>query len=212
MLEHLNPTPQKPSRVVVLGAYGFVGGTCARLLAARGVPVLPLDKDDIDLMASGAAEELKTRLAPDDAILVVSRSAFRLKGSLGPPQRADNLLARSAGMPKLHPVEGGLGQEGARSCTPDRLGYVLIPACDRLGEIPHTQKQISAAERMRRFSTSDFRCEHTPDTGIITTRSQRGCFPMRGVCGKQGRDHLWAQGPGIGQRCAGGFKSSRSVF
>jgi len=24
MLEHLNPTPQKPSRVVVLGAYGFV--------------------------------------------------------------------------------------------------------------------------------------------------------------------------------------------
>src|SRR5262245_11396568 len=45
MLEHLNPTPQKPNRVVVLGAYGFVGGTCARLLAARGVPVLPLDKD-----------------------------------------------------------------------------------------------------------------------------------------------------------------------
>ena len=55
MLEHLNPTLQKPSRVVVLGAYGFVGGTCARLLAARGIPVLPLDKDDIDLMASGAA-------------------------------------------------------------------------------------------------------------------------------------------------------------
>ena len=72
MLEHLNPTPQKPSRVVVLGAYGFVGGTCARRLAARGVPVLPLDKDDIDLMASGAAEQLQTRLAPDDAVLVVS--------------------------------------------------------------------------------------------------------------------------------------------
>ena len=75
MLEHLNPTPQKPSRVVVLGAYGFVGGTCARLLVARGVPVLPLDKDDIDLMASGAAEQLQTRLAPDDAILVVSARA-----------------------------------------------------------------------------------------------------------------------------------------
>src|SRR5205809_5679326 len=75
MLEHLNPTPQKPSRVVVLGAYGFVGGTCARRLAARGVPVLPLDKDDIDLTASGAAEQLQTRLAPDDAILVVSARA-----------------------------------------------------------------------------------------------------------------------------------------
>jgi len=75
MLEHLNPTPQKPSRVVVLGAYGFVGGTCARLLAARGVPVLPLDKDDIDLMASGAAEQLQMRLAPDDTILVISARA-----------------------------------------------------------------------------------------------------------------------------------------
>ena len=79
MLEHLNPTPQKPSRVVVLGAYGFVGGTCARLLSARGVPVLPLDKDDIDLMASGAAEQLQTRLAPDDAILVVSARARRAR-------------------------------------------------------------------------------------------------------------------------------------
>jgi glycine/D-amino acid oxidase-like deaminating enzyme len=77
MLEHLNPTPQKPSRVVVLGAYGFVGGTCARLLVARGVPVLPLDKDAIDLMASGAAEQLQTRLAPDDAILVVSARAVQ---------------------------------------------------------------------------------------------------------------------------------------
>ena len=75
MLEHLNRTLQKPSRVVVLGAYGFVGGTCARLLAARGIPVLPLDKDDIDLMAPGAAEQLQTRLAPDDTILVVSARA-----------------------------------------------------------------------------------------------------------------------------------------
>src|SRR5258708_9033783 len=77
MLEHLNPTPQKPSRVVVLGAYGFVGGTCARLLAARGVPVLPLDKDDIDLMAAGAAEELQTPLAPHDALPALSAPAPR---------------------------------------------------------------------------------------------------------------------------------------
>src|SRR5262249_11421095 len=75
MLEHLNPTLHRPSVVVVLAGYGFVGGTCTRLLAARGVPVIPLDKDDIDLMASGAAEQLQMRLAPDDTILVVSARA-----------------------------------------------------------------------------------------------------------------------------------------
>jgi nucleoside-diphosphate-sugar epimerase len=75
MLEHLNRTPQNPNRVVVLGAYGFVGGACARRLAARGVAVLPLDKDDIDLTAAGAAEQLQARLEPDDAVLVVSARA-----------------------------------------------------------------------------------------------------------------------------------------
>jgi UDP-glucose 4-epimerase len=75
MLEHLNPIPQMPSRVVVLGAYGFVGGTCARRLAARGMAVVPLDKDDIDLMAPGAADILAPRLKPDDTVLVVSARA-----------------------------------------------------------------------------------------------------------------------------------------
>src|SRR5262249_20323770 len=75
MLEHLNPTPQQPRRVVVLGAYGFVGGSCASQLAARGIPVLPLDKDDVDLTASGAAEQLQARLLPDDAVLVISARA-----------------------------------------------------------------------------------------------------------------------------------------
>src|SRR4029077_19424393 len=75
MLEHLNSTSQKPSRVVVLGAYGFVGGTCARRLAARGIAGLALGQGEIPLTASGAAEQLRTRLAPDDAILVVSARA-----------------------------------------------------------------------------------------------------------------------------------------
>jgi len=75
MLEHLNPDPRKPGRVVVLGAYGFVGGTCARALAARGIPMIPLDRDEIDLLAAGAAELLQARLTPGDSVLVVSARA-----------------------------------------------------------------------------------------------------------------------------------------
>jgi UDP-glucose 4-epimerase len=75
MLEHLHPAARRPSRVVVLGALGFVGGTCARRLAARNIPVLPLDKDDVDLIAADAGEELQRRLRPDDTVLVVSARA-----------------------------------------------------------------------------------------------------------------------------------------
>src|SRR5262249_38644566 len=42
-----------------------------------GLARASLDKDDIDLMASGAAEQLQMRLAPDDTILVVSAPAPR---------------------------------------------------------------------------------------------------------------------------------------
>jgi UDP-glucose 4-epimerase len=75
MLEHLNPVPRQPSRVVILGALGFVGGTCARRIAARGIATLALDKDDIDLLASDAAAALQARLRPDDTVLVVSARA-----------------------------------------------------------------------------------------------------------------------------------------
>jgi UDP-glucose 4-epimerase len=75
MLEHLSPGPRKPNRVVVLGAYGFVGGTCARRIAARGIPLLALDKDDIDLLGHEAADKLQTRLRSDDTVLVISALA-----------------------------------------------------------------------------------------------------------------------------------------
>ena len=80
--------------MVVLGAYGFVGGTCARLLAARGVPVLPLDKDDIDLMASGAAEQLQTWLAPDGAIKPAGKARGRndmVGATAGPDETGSRL-------------------------------------------------------------------------------------------------------------------------
>ena len=49
MLEHLNSSARMPRRVVILGAQGFVGQASARLLAAQGVPVLPLGRAEADL-------------------------------------------------------------------------------------------------------------------------------------------------------------------
>lgn len=75
MLEHLNATPQKPKRVVVLGARGFVGGNSARRMMAAGIDVLALDLPDMNLLEPGSAQKLKAQLRPDDSLLIVSARA-----------------------------------------------------------------------------------------------------------------------------------------
>lgn len=75
MIEHGGPGPQAPGRVVVLGAGGFVGGASARLIAARGMPVLALGRRALDLLAVDASARLAAVLDPADALLVVSAAA-----------------------------------------------------------------------------------------------------------------------------------------
>ena len=75
MLEHLNATPEKPSRVVVMGASVFVGGACVVRLAAEGVEVLGLTRRDVDLLAPDAAATLAAKLRPDDVLIAVSALA-----------------------------------------------------------------------------------------------------------------------------------------
>jgi len=75
MLEHLNSGVRTPRRVVILGAQGFVGRASARLLAAQGVPVLPLGHAEADLLAAGTANRLSQELRPDDAVVVISARA-----------------------------------------------------------------------------------------------------------------------------------------
>jgi len=75
MLEHLNASALKPTRVVILGAHGFVGGAAERLLRARGVPVLALGRAELNLLSSDAPAALARALRPDDSLLVISARA-----------------------------------------------------------------------------------------------------------------------------------------
>ena len=75
MLEHLNATPEHPKRVVILGAGGFVGGASAKRLAADGIPILALARNDLDLLQERAVDKLEALLLPDDALLVVAAKA-----------------------------------------------------------------------------------------------------------------------------------------
>jgi UDP-glucose 4-epimerase len=75
MLNHINPRPVKPNRVVVLGAGGFIAGAVARRLAADGIEVLALGRPGMDLLAQGAAEKLVACLRPDDTLFFASAKA-----------------------------------------------------------------------------------------------------------------------------------------
>lgn len=75
MLEHLNIGPENPSRVVVVGAGGFVGGAVFDRLKQLNIPVLPITRNEINLLERDAAEKLCLLLKPNDVLIAASAIA-----------------------------------------------------------------------------------------------------------------------------------------
>lgn len=75
MLTHVNPEAREPSRVVVLGASGFIAGAIAHRLTAHGIPVLNLGRPRFDLLAAGAAQRLTAELQENDTLVFASAQA-----------------------------------------------------------------------------------------------------------------------------------------
>lgn len=75
MLDHGNSTPGPPTRTVVLGAGGFIGGSITRKLGASGNNVVGLARKELDLLSEGAGQRLVSLLRPDDALVIVSAKA-----------------------------------------------------------------------------------------------------------------------------------------
>lgn len=75
MLQHALPSPQKPSRVVILGAGGFIGGAIRRRCQSAGLAISALGRPDHDLMAPDAASTLASALQANDTLVFVSAKA-----------------------------------------------------------------------------------------------------------------------------------------
>jgi nucleoside-diphosphate-sugar epimerase len=75
MLEHGNDVSAAPTRVVVIGAAGFVGNAIATRLERDQVPVLRLTRREVDLMASDSADRVAARLRPEDVLVAVAALA-----------------------------------------------------------------------------------------------------------------------------------------
>jgi UDP-glucose 4-epimerase len=79
-ITHELAEPRLPTRVVVLGAGGFLGRNLLARLAAADVETLALSSRDLDLSSPKAADELAAILRPTDsvALLAATKSGLRL--------------------------------------------------------------------------------------------------------------------------------------
>lgn len=75
MLVHYHSTPSSPTRVVVIGAGGFVGGAIVKQLNSEGVPLLSLTRKEVDLLQNDGPEKLRGFLRPTDSVVLVSAMA-----------------------------------------------------------------------------------------------------------------------------------------
>jgi UDP-glucose 4-epimerase len=72
MLSHEFANPVKPSRVVVLGATGFVARRLVAWLGHRGIACRPTGSAEVDLVQPSAAASLNRIIEPKDAIVITS--------------------------------------------------------------------------------------------------------------------------------------------
>jgi UDP-glucose 4-epimerase len=75
VLEHSSPVRKEPSRVVIVGAGGFVGGAIGARLTADKVPILALTRNEIDLLKPEASTTLQRLLRAGDSVVFVSALA-----------------------------------------------------------------------------------------------------------------------------------------
>ena len=75
MLQHGLPSPAKPTRVVVIGGHGFVGGAIVSAAKARGIDTLSIGRAEVDLLANDAATKLASHLRDGDSIVAASAIA-----------------------------------------------------------------------------------------------------------------------------------------
>jgi len=72
MITHQNAQPQKPARVVLLGARGFIGAAIRKQIEAQGVPVIALASADLNLAETAAAGKLAALLRSSDAVVMLA--------------------------------------------------------------------------------------------------------------------------------------------
>lgn len=72
MLKHGSAAPVVPERVVIIGARGFVGNSLVSALESKGISVLPVIRELMDLSEISSVENLIKLLKPSDTVVILA--------------------------------------------------------------------------------------------------------------------------------------------
>lgn len=72
MITHQNTQSRKPTRVVLLGARGFIGAAIRRQIEAQDIPAIALTSAELDLAEATDADKLTALLKPSDAVVMLA--------------------------------------------------------------------------------------------------------------------------------------------
>jgi UDP-glucose 4-epimerase len=202
VLEHLNPEPMDPGRVVVMGAGGFVGGAITRRLGTAGIETLALTRREVDLLAEGAAESLAARLRPDDALVAVSaiapvKTVQMLKDNL---TIAEALASAVKARPPAHLLN--IGSDAVYAESPEPLSESSCASPGSLHGVMHLAREVMLSEAAGAVPFASLRPTliyglDDPHNGYGPNRFRRLAAEGREIVlfgeGEERRDHVWVE-------------------
>jgi UDP-glucose 4-epimerase len=142
MLCHHATQSEHPTRVVVVGASGFVGGAVAARLERDGIPVLRVARRDIDLLAPDAAQRLGSLLRAGDVLV----AAAAIAPCKTPDMLRDNValavaLAKAAGAVELAQFVN-ISSDAVYADSPQPLTEESVTAPETLHGIMHLAREV----------------------------------------------------------------------
>jgi nucleoside-diphosphate-sugar epimerase len=206
MLTHQFAEAQKPARVVILGARGFISVALAQALEKEQIACRPVGSNEVNLIDSSAAETLEQIIKPDDVMIITSaltpdkgRDVTTLMKNLHMAQQLCAALARTAcahviyiSSDAVYDARSALVNEQS-SCEPSDLYALMHIARERMlayacqaGKIPFAVLRPCAV-----YGAGDTHNSYGPNRFIRTALGE-GNIRLFGE-GEEQRDHIYVR-------------------
>ena len=206
MIQHHHASPTVPSRVMVLGASGFIGSDLMAHLRERRVPAVGISSCEIDLTHPDSVEQLRHQSQPGDVLVFAStitpdkgKDARTLMRNLAMGEHVAAFLEQAACSHVVYLSSDAVFDDDANPvredsrCNPASFHGVMHLARERM--IADAARKAKAPVLMLRstlvYSATDTHNGYGPNRFVRTAIKER-TIKLFGQ-GEEKRDHLYVR-------------------